>query len=122
MIETDLHEWMANKNYVYEDDARAGRNYREFVAYKGGYPADQDLDWEDMLTMRKRILPVLHKYKRYPKVIVVPWDIYSGSLQWISSPKRRDCSIRVLGLRLKKIPRPYPLHGKGIFHDGKQKG
>lgn len=80
MIETDLHEWMANKNYVYEDDARAERNYREFVAYKGGYPADQDLDWEDMLTMRKRILPVLHKYKRYPKVIVACHGIFIQAL------------------------------------------
>lgn len=70
MIETDLHEWMANKNYVYEDDEIAEKNYNEFVENNGTYPANKDLDWEDMLTIRKRVLPVLDKYKHYSKVIV----------------------------------------------------
>lgn len=70
VIETNLHEWMANKNYIYEDDERAEKNYLEFVNNKGVYPTDTDLDWEDMLTIRKRVLPVLDKYKHYPKVIV----------------------------------------------------
>ena len=70
IIETDLHEWMANKNYVYEYDVKAENNYREFVKFKGTYPADCNMDWEDMRSMRNRILPVLEKYKQYPKIIV----------------------------------------------------
>ena len=70
IIETNLHEWLANKNYIYEDDAKAEKNYFEFVKNKGVYPSNKELDWEDILTIRKRVLPVLDKYRRYPKVIV----------------------------------------------------
>lgn len=70
MIETDLHEWLANKNYIYEDDEKAEKNYHEFVELKGTYPADFDMDWEDMCMMRQRILPVFEKYKHYQKIIV----------------------------------------------------
>lgn len=69
-IETDLHEWMANKKYIYEDDEKAEKNYHEFVEFKGTYPADCDMDWEDMSSMKKRVLPVLEKYKHYQKIIV----------------------------------------------------
>ncbi|MGI5960183.1 MAG: histidine phosphatase family protein [Massiliimalia sp.] len=69
-IETDLHEWMANKNYIYEDDKTAEKSYHEFVQLKGVYPDDADMDWEDMSAMRKRILPILEKYKHYEKIIV----------------------------------------------------
>ena len=70
IIETNLHEWMANKNYVYEDDEIAEKNYHEFVEYNGVYPPNKELEWEDMLTIRKRALSVLDKYKQYPSVIV----------------------------------------------------
>ncbi len=69
-IETDLHEWVANKNYIYEDDEKAFKNYDEFVKFRGTYPADCDMDWEDMNRMRQRILPVFEKYKHYEKIIV----------------------------------------------------
>lgn len=70
VVETDLHEWLANKNYSYEDDEKANKNYHEFPAFKGTCPAGRDRDWEDMGSMRKRILPVLEKYRRYQKIIV----------------------------------------------------
>lgn len=70
IIETDLHEWMANKHYVYEDDERAEKNYREFAENNGVYPAGQDPDWEDTAAIRKRVLPVLDKYRHHAKVIV----------------------------------------------------
>lgn len=69
-IETDLHEWLANKNYVYEDDERAEAHYREFVQFRGVYPADQACQWEDVRTIRNRVLPVLARYRHYSKVIV----------------------------------------------------
>ena len=70
IVETDLHEWMANKNYIYEPNDRAELNYKEFVDFAGVYPDGQEKDWEDMERLKGRILPVLNKYKRYHKVIV----------------------------------------------------
>jgi len=79
-LETGLHEWMANKHYVYEEDERAERNYREFVENNGVYPAGKDFDWEDMSAIQKRVLPVLDKYRHYPKVIVACHGVLIQSL------------------------------------------
>ena len=70
MIETDLHEWLANKAYIYEDEQSTEKNYLEFVKNNGVYPAGENLDWEDMSAMRSRVFPILEKYKHYPKVAV----------------------------------------------------
>lgn len=80
MIETNLHEWMANKNYIYEEDEKAEQNYHEFVENHGVYPTGGDFDWEDMLTIRKRVVPVLEKYKHYQKVVVACHGILVQSL------------------------------------------
>ena len=71
IVETDLHEWIANKNYIYVSDERAAESYREFVQFNGNYPSGREMDWEDMNAMRKRVLPVLEEYKRFSKVVVV---------------------------------------------------
>ena len=70
VVETDLHEWLANKYYVYEDDETAERAYLEYEACGGVYPAGEERAWEDAASIRARVLPVLRKYARYGKVIV----------------------------------------------------
>ena len=37
-VETDLHEWLADKRYHYLSEEQAARHYKEFVTYKGFYP------------------------------------------------------------------------------------
>lgn len=71
IIETDLHEWLANKHYRYETDEQAERNYEEFVQYGGMYPDGEEKNWEDTERLRQRLFGVLDKYKHYDKVIVV---------------------------------------------------
>lgn len=68
-VETDLHEWMANKNYIYDNDITAEKSYMEYELCKGKYPFGIDKRWEDNEAIRKRVLPVLEKYKNYDKVI-----------------------------------------------------
>lgn len=70
VIETDLHEWMANRHYIYEDDETAEKSYREFLKHRGEHPAGEAPDWEDMPALRRRALPVLERYRHHPKVIV----------------------------------------------------
>ena len=69
-VETDLHEWTANKYYRFETDETALAHYREFCRLDGIYPDGAEQDWEDRIHLRKRILSVLEKYSRYKKVIV----------------------------------------------------
>lgn len=71
IVETDLHEWMANKDYIYEEDEVAEQGYQEFMKYQGVYPQNQDFAWEDCNIMRERALNVLQKYTSYNTVIVV---------------------------------------------------
>ncbi len=70
IVETDLHEWLANKNYIYEEDAAAAIAYREYIEHGGSYPLGAEPSWESAQMMRTRVLPVLEKYKQYQKVIV----------------------------------------------------
>lgn len=70
IIETDLHEWVANKNFIYESDEQAKHHYKEFVDSSGVYLNGTDREWEDMQTLNSRCLAVLNKYKQYNKVIV----------------------------------------------------
>lgn len=70
-VETDLHEWVADKSYNFVDDETADRYYEEFMAGKGRYPEGEDRPWEDAETIKKRVLTVLQKYAKYKKVIVV---------------------------------------------------
>ncbi len=70
-VETDLHEWVADKSYNFVDDETADRYYEEFMAGGGCYPEGEDRPWEDAETIKKRVLAVLQKYAKYKKVIVV---------------------------------------------------
>ncbi len=71
VVETDLHEWLANKNYVYESDETAKRAYLEYEENHGRYPQGEKRLWEDAETIKKRVVRVLKKYSGYDKVIVV---------------------------------------------------
>ena len=69
-VETDLHEWIANKDYVYEDDETAVHAYREYTENSGEYPKNTKLNWETASDIRARVIPVLQKYKHLDKVVV----------------------------------------------------
>ncbi|MCI8398236.1 MAG: hypothetical protein HFF90_02390 [Oscillibacter sp.] len=42
-VETDLHEWLANKNYIYESDEAAEKAYEEYGRFHGAYPDGQEM-------------------------------------------------------------------------------
>ena len=70
VIETDLHEWLGNKEYVYDDDETAEESFREYVEYGGAYPDGEEKRWESAEMMRIRVIKVLEKYRNYDKVII----------------------------------------------------
>ena len=67
-VETDLHEWLANKAYIYEDNETAEKAYLEYESFHGRYPDDEEKGWAE--TIKQRVLNVLKKYSKYKKVIV----------------------------------------------------
>ena len=70
-VETNLHEWIADKDYNYLSMEEAGKSYIEFYENHGIKNKDCKYNWEDKDIMKKRILKVLEKYKSYDKVIIV---------------------------------------------------
>ena len=90
VVETDLHEWLANKNYVHENLEIAAKNHREFMENNGISPEGFDKDWESFEVMRNRATRVLVKYKNYDKVIVVCHGMLIQSLTCLHHPNHGE--------------------------------
>ena len=90
IVETDLHEWLANKNYIHEEDSVADTNYDDFHINKGCYPAGEEKDWETFEMMKNRAVAVLEKYKTYNKVIVTCHGMLIEAITGAYHPKHGE--------------------------------
>ena len=70
VVETDLHEWLADKAYTYLDDETAEKNYQEYTRQNGCCQGGTEPVWESAEMMRERVMAVLNKYRNYHKVVV----------------------------------------------------
>ena len=89
-METDLHEWLADRRYRYTDDQTAETCYQEYMDNDGLYPAGTDPFWENAEMMRSRVLGVLEKYRRYPKVIVAGHGMMIQAVTGSRHPKNGE--------------------------------
>jgi len=71
IIETDLHEWLADKDYKWVDDKTEEKRYKKYLNNNGVYPAGKPKRWESHEHLKHRIDQVLSKYMDYKKVAVV---------------------------------------------------
>lgn len=71
VVETDLHEWVNDKNYNFLGKNNTDTSYQEFCEFNGKYPDGEERQWENNEILKNRILGVLNKYIEYDKVIVV---------------------------------------------------
>ena len=90
VVETDLHEWVSNKNYGYDDEEVAEQNYREYRVNQGKYPGGELKNWEDAQTIQKRVLGVLKKYSHYPKVIIACHGTMIGAVTGKDHPNNGE--------------------------------
>lgn len=89
-VETDLHEWVANKDYIYETDEAAWTAYYAYAANNGEYPEGTEKSWETAESIRNRVLPVLEKYKHYKKVIVTAHGMLIHAVTRSHHPKNGE--------------------------------
>ena len=89
-VETGLHEWLANKTYVFESDEVAEERYGEFLALSGKYPPGEDRLWESCDVIRGRVLSVLERYRHHDKVIVTCHSILIEALTGHPCPKNGE--------------------------------
>ena len=71
IVETDLHEWLADKDYSYVDDEKAEKRYNSYIAHHGVYPEGKEKKWEDRASLKKRLDGVLSRYQEEGDVAVV---------------------------------------------------
>ena len=71
IVETDLHEWVANADYNYISDEEASNSLKEFYKYNGEKNNNSKYNYETVDDVKNRINSVLEKYKNYDEVIVV---------------------------------------------------
>ena len=70
-VEVDLHEWIPDKTNQYKTSEEAFALAKEFYDNSGVYPNGQQLRWETLDEVRKRMQRVAEKYAGYEKVIFV---------------------------------------------------
>lgn len=87
IVETDLHEWLANKNYIYDDDETAEKAYLEFEALNGKYPSGDERTWEDAETIKNRVVNVLKKYSKFNKVVIACHGMMIQATTGVDLPK-----------------------------------
>jgi broad specificity phosphatase PhoE len=71
VVETNLHEWVANIDYNYIPDDEAKENLKEFFKNDGEKSNDLKYNYETAYSMKDRVYLVLEKYKNYGEVIIV---------------------------------------------------
>jgi broad specificity phosphatase PhoE len=69
-VEFDLHEWIPDLSYSYDQSALSWANYQEMRALGGEWPPGETRDWEPLSSVRRRALGVLERYRHLHRVIV----------------------------------------------------
>ena len=71
LIETDLHEWLPDVDYICLDDENTRKRHRKYREHGGVYPEGKAKRWESNESMKRRFDAVLRKYQDYENVAVV---------------------------------------------------
>ena len=86
-VEVDLHEWIPDKTNQYKTSDEAFTLAKEFYENKVLYPNGQQLRWETLDEVRKRMQRVVEKYAGFGKVIFVGHSMAFGTLTNIDGMK-----------------------------------
>jgi len=70
-IETNLHEWVSDRDYKYLPFEEEMKSLQEFIEKSGKRDGTCKYNWEDLEGLCKRVSSVIEKYKGLDKVIVV---------------------------------------------------
>lgn len=71
VVEPELFEWVADKDYVYQPCNIAEKRCKEFNDLNGEYPEGEEKPWENNVMLKARLIKTLKHYADYKKVIVV---------------------------------------------------
>ncbi len=90
VVETQRHEWLANRQYIYEPDSVAEARYQAYRQHHGCHPQGQDCLWESAEQMRMRVLNVLGAYRTLDSVIVAGHGMMIEAVTGASHPENGE--------------------------------
>ncbi len=70
-VEVDLHEFIPDKTFTFKGKEESYLLHKDFCDCHGSYPAGETRKWETIDEIIARVMPVLKKYIKYNKIIVV---------------------------------------------------
>lgn len=82
IVENDLHEWVPDLSFNYDNDNVSLESGREMIQNKGEYPNGETRKWETLSSVANRSINCLKKYLNYKKVIVVSHAIVMRQIKF----------------------------------------
>lgn len=79
-VEYDLHEWISDLTFTYDQEMQFRQAYQEMMSLNGEWPPNSQKNWEPLSSVRKRVINVLMRYCGYQRVIVVCHGVIIYSL------------------------------------------
>jgi broad specificity phosphatase PhoE len=79
-VEFDLHEWIPDLTFTYNQSILPRVAYAEMMSLNGEWPKNEYRDWEPLSSVRQRVLDVLKRYCNLNHVIVVCHGVIISSL------------------------------------------
>lgn len=70
-VEFDLHEWIPDLTFSYDQSEVSKAAYAEMLEQSGEWPKGEVRNWEPLSSVRSRVIGVLMRYCNFRHVIVV---------------------------------------------------
>jgi broad specificity phosphatase PhoE len=84
-IELDIHEWLPDLTYNYDNDDIVKLAAKECTACRGDYTDAEPRSWEKLSTVASRAFKSLEKYLHYDKIIVVAHGVVMRQFKFQAS-------------------------------------
>ena len=79
-VEFDLHEWIPDRTFCWQDLATVEAAFAEFSQLGGEWPPGEQRQWEPRSAIRLRMLGVLTQYGDSPPIVVVSHSVAISSV------------------------------------------
>jgi broad specificity phosphatase PhoE len=84
-IELDIHEWLPDLTFNYDNDDIVKAAAKECTSYKGEYTETETRSWEKLSTVAGRAFKSLEKYLSHDKIIVVTHGVVMRQFRFQNS-------------------------------------
>lgn len=92
VVEEEIHEWFSDVDFIYKHENVYDVS-SDYFKLKGIRTDDHEYNWERYETIKKRVMKVVEKYKKYDKVLFVCHGIVMTTITFFED-EIEHCGIR----------------------------